>query len=215
MLPLDILNKPIFLNRQISQPVANSPTTNTACPAAPFLTPQQKPLMLSASITKVAHLRLSLQLQQPQLLTSELKLVLLALPPAWRSVVSSAPACTWFQVLSASGRQLIQDAQTGQLHIIAPHLQLQQTPPEPVSTPSPVQVISWDPSRPWRGPTHQPAQLGSACTCKVSCGARIICHLGCGGGAASQLISWWSDKRAYAYGSSGVLPPSTHWPRAV
>ena len=41
------------------------------------------------------------------------------------------------------------------------HLQLQQAPPEPVSNPSPVQVISWDPSRPWRGPAHQPAQLGS------------------------------------------------------
>jgi len=64
-------------------------------------------------------------------------------------------------VFSASGRQLIQDAQTGQLHIISPHLQLQQTPPEPVSNPSPVQVISWDPSRPWRGPAHQPARLGS------------------------------------------------------
>ena len=46
-------------------------------------------------------------------------------------------------------------------HIITPHLQLQQTPPEHVSNPSPVQVISWDPSRPWRGLTHQPAQLGS------------------------------------------------------
>ncbi len=72
--------------------------------------------MLSAGITKVAHLRLSLQLQQPQLLTSELSSVLLALPPAWRTIVSSKPACTWFQVvLSASGRQLVQDAQTGQL----------------------------------------------------------------------------------------------------
>ncbi len=36
--------------------------------------------------------------------------------------------------------------------------------------------------------------------CKVSCGARIICHLGCGVGAVSQPISWWSDKRANAYG---------------
>jgi len=108
------------------------------------------------------------------------------------TIVSSAPACTWFQVLSASGKQLIHDAQTRKLHITTPHLQLQQTPPEPVSNPSPVQVISWDPSRPWRGPTHQPAQLGSPCTCKVSCVARIICHLGCGVGAASQLISWWS-----------------------
>ncbi len=99
MLPLDMLNESLFFNRQISQPVANSAATNTACPAAPFLTPQQKPLMLSAGITKVAHLRLSLQLQQPQLLTSELSSVLLALPPAWRTVVSSASACTWFQVL--------------------------------------------------------------------------------------------------------------------
>ena len=72
-----------------------------------------------------------------------------ALPPAWRTIVSSAPASTWFQVISASGRQLIQDAQTGQLHIISPHLQLQQTPPEPVSNPSPVQVISWDPWDSW------------------------------------------------------------------
>ena len=41
-----------------------------SCPAAApaFLTPQQKLFMLSAGITKVAHLRLSLQLQQPQLL---------------------------------------------------------------------------------------------------------------------------------------------------
>ncbi len=109
-----------------------------------------------------------------------------ALPPAWRTIVSSAPASTWFQVISASGRQLIQDAQTGQLHIMSPHLQLQQTPPEPVSNPSPVQVISWDPSRPWRGPAHQLARLGSPCTCKVSCGARIICHLGVGLGQSSS-----------------------------
>ena len=40
-------------------------------------------------------------------------------------------------------------------------LQLQQTPPEPVSNSSPVQVIAWDPCRPWRGPAHQPTQLGS------------------------------------------------------
>ncbi len=120
--------------------------------------------MLSASISKVAHLRLSLQLQEPQLLALELSLVLLAIASAWGAIVSSAPASTWFEVLSASGRQLSQDAQTGQLHIISPHLQLPQTPSEPVSKPSPVQVISWDPSRPWRGPAHQPAQLGSPLT---------------------------------------------------
>jgi len=65
MLPPDVLNEPLFFNRQISQPAASSATTNSACPAAAaaFLTPQQKPLMLSAGITKVAHLKLSLQLQ--------------------------------------------------------------------------------------------------------------------------------------------------------
>ena len=57
-----------------SQPTAGSATTNSACPAAPaaFLTPQQEPLMLSAGITKVAHLQLSLRLQQPQLLALKL-----------------------------------------------------------------------------------------------------------------------------------------------
>jgi len=111
-----VLNEPLFFNMQISQPAASSATTNSACPAAPaaFLTPQQKPLMLSAGITKVAHLQLSLQLQQPPLLALELRSILLALPPAWRAVVSSAPAATWFQALSASGRQLVQDAQIGQ-----------------------------------------------------------------------------------------------------
>jgi len=99
MLPSDVLNEPLFFNRQICQPAASSATANTAYPAAAFLTPQQKPLMLSAGITKVAHLRLSLQLQQPQLLASELSSVLLALPPAWRTIVSSAPACTWFHPL--------------------------------------------------------------------------------------------------------------------
>ncbi len=108
----------------------------------------------------MARLRLALQLQQPQLLASELSAVLLALPLTWRTIVSSAPASTWFQVLSASGRQLNQDAQTGQLHIITPQMELQQTPPELVSNPSPVQVISWDPSMPWRVPAHQPARLG-------------------------------------------------------
>ena len=156
MLPSDVLNEPLFFNKQVSQPAASSATTNSACPAAAaaFLAPQQKPLMLSAGITKVAHLQLSLQLQQFQLLALELSSFLRALPPAWRAVVSSAPASTWSQVLSASGRQLIRDAQTGQLHTISPHLQLQQTSPEPASNPSPVQGISWDPSRPWRGPAH-------------------------------------------------------------
>ncbi len=98
------LNEPLFFNKQICQPAASSAATNTACPTAAFLIAQQKPLMVSAGITKVAYLRLSLQLQQPQLLASELSSVLLAIPPAWRTIVSSAPASTWFQVPSASGR---------------------------------------------------------------------------------------------------------------
>ena len=132
-LPSDVLNEPLFFNRQISQPADSSATTNTACPADALPTTQQQPLMPSAGITKVAHVRLSLQLEQPQLLARELTSVLLALPPAWRTSVSSVPASTRFQDLSASGRQLIQDAQTGQLHTTSPHLQLQQTSPEPVS----------------------------------------------------------------------------------
>ena len=62
MLPSDVLNERLFFNGQISQRAANSATTSTACPAVAFLTPQQKPLMLSADITEVAHPRLSLQL---------------------------------------------------------------------------------------------------------------------------------------------------------
>ena len=77
----------------------------------------------------MARLRLALQLQQPQLLASELSAVLLALPL------------------------------TGQLHIITPYMELQQTPPELASNPSPVQVIVWDPSMPWRVPART-SQLG-------------------------------------------------------
>jgi len=42
-----------------------------------------------------------------------------------------------------------------------PICNLNKTPPEPVSNTSPVQVIAWDPSRPWRGPARQPALLGN------------------------------------------------------
>ena len=39
--------------------------------------------------------------------------------------------------------------------------------------------------------------------------------MGCGVGAVSQPISWWSNERANAYGSLGLLPPSTHWPSGL
>ena len=58
---------------------------------------QQKPLMLSAGIITVAHLRHSLQMEQQQLLNLDLRSGLSVLPPAWRAVVSSAPAASWFQ----------------------------------------------------------------------------------------------------------------------
>ena len=209
MLPSDFSNEPLFFNRQSSQSAASSATSNSACPSAAFLTPQQQPLMLSAGIAKVAHLRFSLQLQHSKLLACELSLDLLALPPAWRA--SSAPASTWFQVLSASGRHFVQDAQNGQLHTIRPHLQFQQTSPEPVSSPSPIRFVSWDPSRPWRGSTHQsahqgrPLLQGQLCqtVVPVSSVTRGVFffflgyrgHLGCGGGAVSQPTSMWLGKR--------------------
>ena len=74
MLPVDVLNEPLFFNRQVTQPPASSPAMDSAgnAAAATALTPEQKPLMLSAGITKVAHLQLALQQQQPQLLRLEL-----------------------------------------------------------------------------------------------------------------------------------------------
>ena len=102
----------------------------------------------------------SLQLHQPQALLTCLQTVLLAMPAAWQTVASSAPApATWQQGLSASGNQLIQNAQTGQLHAISPSQLLLPAQLQHISALCPVQVTPWDPSRPWRGPT---AQLGSS-----------------------------------------------------
>ena len=76
-------------------------------------------------------------------------------------MLKSDPTATWCQVRLASGRQLIQDAQTGQFHSVSPHLRLLQNPSEPVSQPGPVQVICSHSSRPRMGPGHQSAQLDS------------------------------------------------------
>ena len=137
------------------------------------------------SCTKIAHLRLLLQLQQPQLL-ARVAFSFVG-TSSWRVVVSSAPAAPWLQDLSASGRQLIQDAQTGQLHTISPHLQFRQTPPEPVSNHSPVQVISGTPLG--LGGAQRTSQLSKAVspfTCKVSCGAWIIFTWGVGLGQSAS-----------------------------
>jgi len=69
MLPSDVLNEQLFFNRQISQPAASSATTNSACPAAAaaFLTPQPKPLMLSAGRCPEERLPLLMARHQAQL----------------------------------------------------------------------------------------------------------------------------------------------------
>ena len=75
-----------------------------------------------------------------------------------------------------------------------PH-ELSPTMAEPISNPSPVQVISWDSSRHGRTPAHQSVQLGSPYTCRISCEAHTTFYLRCGAGALSQPINWWSSLR--------------------
>ena len=50
----------------------------------------------------------------------------------------------------------------GQHHSLNSHDQLQESHAQAVSAISPVHVISWDPSRPWRGPARQPARAAVA-----------------------------------------------------
>ena len=38
--------------------------------------------------------------------------------------------------------------------------------------------------------------LAAPYTCRVSCGAHTTYHVGCGAGAFSQPINWWSSKLA-------------------
>ncbi len=64
--------------------------------------------------------------------------------------------------------------------------QFQQTPPEPVSSPSPSHVISWDPSRSWRGPTHQPAQQGSPLLARSAMGPASSVTWGVGLGQSAS-----------------------------
>ena len=125
----DVLNEPIFFNRQLSVPLVSSPTgsANGSAASRP-LTPHDQPLMLAASITKLAHLQMALQQQHPPTFTACLQSVLTALLPLWRAIVTAAPtAPTWQQGLSASGSQLIQNTQTGQHHSLSSHDQLQQS----------------------------------------------------------------------------------------
>ena len=156
----DVLNEPIFFNRQISVPLGSSATgsANGSAASRP-LTPHDQPLMLAAGVTKLAHLQVALLQQHPPTFTASLQSVLTTIPPPWRAIVTAAPtAPTWQQGLSASGSQLIQNTQTGQRHSFSSHAQLQQSHAQLATATSHVRVISWDPSRPWRGPTRQPTQ---------------------------------------------------------
>ncbi len=56
---------------------------------------------------------------------------------------------------------------------MTPHMQLQQTPPKPDSHPDPASVISWDPSRPWRGPAHSLARLAVGPASSVTWGVGL------------------------------------------
>ena len=160
----DVLNEPIFFNRQVTVPLGSSATSSANGSAASRpLTPHDQPIMLAAGITKLAHLQVALQQQHPPTFTACLQSVLTAIPPPWRAVVTAAPtAPTWQQGLSAAGSQLIQNTQTGRHHSLNSHDQLQESHAQVVTTTSHVRVISWDPSRPWRSPTRQPTQSATA-----------------------------------------------------
>ena len=127
------------------------------------LTPHdQPPRLLAAGITKVAHLQVALKQQHPPALAACLQSMLMTMPPSRQAVVVAAPtAPTWQQGLLASGNQLIQNTLTGQCHSLTSHGQLQQSIVQAASAAHPVRVISWDPSRPWRGPTRQPSESAS------------------------------------------------------
>ena len=78
----DVLNEPMFFNRQISVPLGGSATGSAA--SRP-LTPHDQPLMLAAGITKLAHLQVALPQQHPPTFTACLQSVLTTIPPPWRA----------------------------------------------------------------------------------------------------------------------------------
>ena len=76
----DVLNEPLFFNRQIAVPVNASAGSTAQQP----LMPQEHTILLTAGITKVAHVQAALQPHQPQALTACMHTVLLAMPTACR-----------------------------------------------------------------------------------------------------------------------------------
>ena len=95
MQPEDVLNELLFFTRQITAPAvsfASSSSSSASNSAARSLMPSNRPLLISAGVTKVAHLQAALQRQHPPPLAQQLQAMLLALPSAWQSVAGSAPA---------------------------------------------------------------------------------------------------------------------------
>ena len=103
---------------------------------------------------------------------------------------SLSMACRCQLTLSTSGKQVIQHAQTAQLHTVSPHLQLLPTLAEPTLNPSPVQVISGTPPSNEGPSSPVNAYRVIPPPCRVSCGAQTTYYLGCGAGALShhQLV---------------------------
>ena len=160
MLAEAVLNEPLFFSQQVSVPLpASAASGSSSNTVGKPLTPQDQPLLLTSSITKVAHLQLALQQQHPPPLSTCLRSVLLALPQPWQAVATAAPAiAAWQQGSSPSGTQLIRDSQTGQLHSLSIQHQLLQAQAQPITATGPVHIIPWDPSRPWGGPSRPSAQ---------------------------------------------------------
>ncbi len=204
MLPSDVLNEPLFFNRQISQPAASSATTKAACPAAAFLTPQQNPLMLSAGIIKLAHLRLSLQLQQPQLLASEMSSVLLASSMAHHRQLSPnislgfrfsrPPADNSFKMLRQASSTLLAPI----CNFKRPHQSLSVIP-----------ALSKSSLGALEGPAHQPAQLGSPLCLQGQLGpaSSVAWGVGLGQSASSSVGGQTSGPTLTAYQVFGHQAP--------
>ena len=163
----DILNEHLFYNKQVKVPAFSSSVSSSSAvsdsPHARPLTVQDQPQLVTAAITKVAHLQAALHFQQPQPLADALQAVLHLLPPSWQLVTSSQPAAPqWLQCQAASGDVVVQNACSGSLHSVSPNNELLQSNAQPVSAAHHISVVSWDPSRPWRGPAAQQSESATA-----------------------------------------------------
>ncbi len=171
----EVLNGPLFYNRQVRKPnvhvallsssnSSNSGTSGFTTASAPF-TDRDEPVLLAASITKVAHFQIALQSQPAAAMSASLHRMLQALPQSWQAVAQQpfCPEPLWLraQGLTAAAAPLVQQVNTSQLHSVSSSHQLAAAAALFLSTSSSVEVVSWDPARPWRGPSH--SQIGAGC----------------------------------------------------